>query len=70
MVRDVFTQDAIMRLIGGMGIGHGKSQHLSCFPVGSAFVANAFPFYLDAPALVYSLKYRRIQIADVMPRTL
>ena len=24
MVRDVFTQDAIMRLIGGMGIGHGK----------------------------------------------
>ena len=25
MVRDVFTQDAIMRLIGGMGIGHGEA---------------------------------------------
>ena len=24
MVRDVFTQDAIARLIGGMGIGHGE----------------------------------------------
>ena len=24
MVRDVFTQDAIVRLIGGMGIGHGE----------------------------------------------
>jgi hypothetical protein len=27
MVRDVFTHDAIARLIGGMGIGHG--EHLS-----------------------------------------
>jgi amidophosphoribosyltransferase len=26
MVRDVFTQDAILRLIGGMGIGHGEPQ--------------------------------------------
>ena len=24
MVRDVFTQEAIARLIGGMGIGHGE----------------------------------------------
>ena len=24
MVRDVFTQDAIVRLVGGMGIGHGE----------------------------------------------
>jgi len=40
MVRDVFTQDAIMRLIGGMGIGHGE-------PVLSGWVhhwGNAFPF--------------------------
>ena len=38
MVRDVFTQDAIMQLIGGMGIGHGEPQasHLS-YTWGNAF---------------------------------
>ncbi len=38
MVRDVFTQDAIMRLIGGMGIGHGESF----FPVGYMLGATHF----------------------------
>lgn len=32
MVRDVFTQEALARLVGGMGIGHGKllSNSYSC----------------------------------------
>jgi len=29
MVRDVFTQEAIARLIGGMGIGHGEHPPFS-----------------------------------------
>ncbi len=56
MVRDVFTQDAIMRLIGGMGIGHGKSEHLSCPMALSGWeclCGECISFYLDAPALVY-----------------
>ena len=40
MVRDVFTQDAIARLIGGMGIGHGEyfflHPPLSSFHIFSA----------------------------------
>ena len=35
MVRDVFTQEAIVRLIGGMGIGHGELLLASHLPPNS-----------------------------------
>jgi amidophosphoribosyltransferase len=51
MVRDVFTQDAIMRLIGGMGIGHGEPF----FPIGTS-LEQRVSFCLVAPALVCPFK--------------
>jgi glucosamine 6-phosphate synthetase-like amidotransferase/phosphosugar isomerase protein len=65
MVRDVFTQDAILRLIGGMGIGHGEPF----FPVGTSS-GQRISFCLVAPALVYPIKYRRSRSLTVMTRTL
>jgi glutamine phosphoribosylpyrophosphate amidotransferase len=41
MVRDVFTQDAIARLIGGMGIGHGEHPHI--FTTTILVVHHPFP---------------------------
>jgi hypothetical protein len=48
MVRDVFTQDAIVRLIGGMGIGHGELylpvSHLSHKSPKSSFrLGTSYP---------------------------
>jgi glucosamine 6-phosphate synthetase-like amidotransferase/phosphosugar isomerase protein len=65
VVHDVFTQDAIMRLIGGMGIGHGESFFLVGTPLG-----QRISFCLVAPALIYSFKYHHTRSLMVMIRTL
>lgn len=33
MVRDVFDKNAVSRLIGGMGVGHGKHKHTWLVPL-------------------------------------
>jgi glutamine phosphoribosylpyrophosphate amidotransferase len=53
MVRDVFTQEAIVRLIGGMGIGHGELLLASHLPPNSP--ENTFwvgHIYLVLPCLL------------------
>ena len=44
MVRDVFTQDAIARLIGGMGIGHGEHFFLHSLSPRSTFSRRGYRY--------------------------
>jgi glucosamine 6-phosphate synthetase-like amidotransferase/phosphosugar isomerase protein len=73
MVRDVFTQDAITRLIGGMGIGHGEPQasrlSYSSLRLGTS-LGQRISVCLVAPALVYSFKTRHTRSLMVVTRTL
>ena len=61
MVCDMFTQDAIVWLIGGMGIGYSESF----FPVGTP-LGQHISFCLVAPALIYSFKYYHTHSLMVM----
>jgi hypothetical protein len=70
MVRDVFTQDALMRLMGGMGIGHGEPQTSLWFFRSGTSLGQRISFCLVAPALVYSFKYRHTRSLMLMTRTL